>query len=202
MMYGGDGDVRPTVDADTDIAATFAETWNSVKVDKAIAADFWPCCRILADAQLLAAQETNLAAVSIGPFRLAVPKESSSVVDFVEVLFPSTVASVATGEVVQGAVAGVLTAACTVFVTLYRKGTIFSRSEDDRLRWDVLMTVRNENARTVRPSTQAVVEALARYPATRVHDAIDWLLGTGTSDQGPRSPLLTQHDDGGLLTTV
>lgn len=202
MMYGGDGNVRPTVDAGTDIASTFAETWNSVNADKAIAADFWPCCRVLADAQLLAAQETNLAAVSIGPFRLAVPTESSPVVDFVEVLFPSTVASTATGQVVQGAVAGVLTAACTVFVKLYRKGTVFGRSEDDRLRWDVLMTVRNDNARTVRPPRQAVVEALARYPDTRVHDAINWLLGTDTSDHRPRSPLLTQHDDGGLIATV
>ena len=197
-----DGDVRPPVDAGTDIAATFAETWNSVNADKAIAADFWPCCRVLAGAQLLAAQETKLTAVSIGPFRLAVPKEDSPVVDFVEVLFPSTVASAATGQVVQGAVAGVLTAACTVFVKLYRKGTVFGRGEDDRLRWDVLMTVRNDNARTIRPSRQAVVETLARYPDTRVHDAMDWLLGVDTSENGPRSPLLTQHDDGGLLTTV
>lgn len=202
MTSGGDGKSRPAVDAGADIAETFAKAWNSVNDDRALAVDFWPCCRVLADAQLLVAQETSLAAVSIGPFRLAMPKENQPVVDFVEVLFPSTIASAATGQVVQGAVAGVLTAACTVFVKLYRQGTVFGRSPDDRLRWEVLMTVRNDNSRAVHPSRKAVVAALTDHPDSRVQDAIDWLLGSGEHDRGSRSPLLTRHDDGGLLAMV
>lgn len=208
MVDGGGTDRAVVTDADTDIAKVFATAWNSINNDQALAADFWPCCRVLVDAALLAAQETNLTALSIGPFRLAVSGDNRPVIDFVEVLFPSVIASTATGQAVPGAVSGVLTAACTTFVKLYRQGTVFGRSEIDRLRWDVLMAVRSDNAHAVQPSTEMVIAAFADRPETRrsssaVHDAVNWLLGTTrTHRYGPREPLLVQLDNGGLLATV
>jgi hypothetical protein len=195
-------------DAGTDVAEVFATKWNSINEDRALAVDFWPCCRILADAELLDAQETSLTAVSIGPFRLAVPNDNRPLVDFVEVLFPSVIASAATGQAVPGAVSGVLSAACTTFVKLYRQGTVFGRSERDRLRWDVLMTVRDDSARTVQPSRETIVAVVADQTNTArsesaVRDAVDWLLGAArTHGDVPRSPLLVQQADGGLFATV
>lgn len=196
------------IDADEDIAAAFAVAWNSVDNDHAVAADFWPCCRVLADAGLLAAQETSLTAVSIGPFRLALPNANRPVLDFVEVLFPAVIASAATNHALPGAVSGVLSSACVTFVKLYREGTVFGRGETDRLRWDVLIAVRNDNAGAVRPSRQTIIAALADQSETArsgsaVRDAIDWLMGAvDMPGHGLRSPLLVRQADGGLLATV
>ncbi|MFC4858681.1 hypothetical protein [Actinophytocola glycyrrhizae] len=187
------------MDTGTDVAAMFATAWNAVNDDRATAVDFWPCCRVLADANLLVAQETNLTAVSIGPFRFAASGDNRPIIDFVEVLVPSLIASAATGQAVSGAVSGVLTAACATFVKLCRQGVCFGRSETDRLRWAVLMMVRNANIHDVRPSEEAVVREFAdRATGTAVPDAIGWLLGTARG----RPPLLIRQDDGGLLATV
>jgi hypothetical protein len=190
-----------------DVAEAFATAWNATGEDHALAVDFWPCCRVLADAGLLDAQETSLTVASIGPFHLAVSDDNRPVVDFVEVLFPAVIAGAAAGRGVAGAVSGVLTAACTTFVTLYRRGTVFGRSERDRLRWDVLTAVRHDNARTVFPSQETLVAAVAdRTDPARtdaaVLDAIEWLAGTRTSGAVPRSPLLVRQADGGLFATV
>lgn len=196
-----DADHVVEVGDEEDVAAVFATAWNARHTDQAQPADFWPCCRIMAEAGLLVPDETNLTAVSIGPFRLAVPKDNRPVVDFVEVLFPSVAASAAMGQPVTGAVSGVLTAACTTFVKLYRQGTVFGRSARDRLRWNVLMAVRDDNARAVDPSTEVVVATVRERSGTTpptdtaVRDAIDWLLGS-------QPPLLVRLDDGGLRTTV
>ncbi|HEX4702599.1 MAG TPA: hypothetical protein VH352_10770 [Pseudonocardiaceae bacterium] len=209
MTFDGNNETTP-ITGSTDIATTFAAAWNSINNDRAVSADFWPCCRVLADARLLAPQEARLSAIAIGPFRLAVPIENKPVLDFVEVLFPSVIAGAAAGHAAPSAVAGVLSAACLTFVKLYRRGTVFGRGETDRLRWDVLIMVRNHNAAAVRPSSLAVIAALADQPDTpmvrstsAVRDAIDWLLGiVDTPDHRSQSPLLVQQDDGGLLAAV
>jgi hypothetical protein len=191
-----------------DVATLFADHWNRIHGDHLVAAEFWPCCRVLAEADLLAPQETQLTALSIGPFRLAVSKDNQPVIDFIEVLFPAVVVSSVTGQGVTGAVSGVLTAACTVFVKLYRQGTVFGRGDDDRLRWEVLMAVRAANDQNVRPSQDAVVAVFTRRShepssESEVNDAIAWLLGTDDARRPrPPSPLLTRLDDGGLRTTV
>ena len=186
-------------DTDPDIAAIFATEWNSVSHDHATAADFWPCCRVLAEAGLLVAQETNLTAVSIGPFHYAASDDNRPVIDFVEVLVPSVIASVATGQALSGTVSGVLTAACTVFVKLCRQGVFFGRSETDRLRWDVLIMVRNANSQNYRPSEDAVAAQFVHHPSRdAVPDAIRWLHATTSG----RPPLLTRQIDGGLVALV
>lgn len=197
------------IDPDADVADIFAATWNSVNDGDAVAADFWPCCRVLAQAGLLVAQETNLSAVSIGPFHLALPQENHALVDFVEVLFPSVIAGVAYGHPLPGAVSGVLSGACATFVKLGRQGTVFGRAEPDRVRWAVLMTVSEANGRQARPTSQQVIDALAEdgsavWPSASVQQALDWLTGaeTGAIGRRPHAPLIVREADGGLVARI
>lgn len=196
------------VNVTDDVAEQFASYWNLLRDDDALPADFWPCCRILEDDGLVIAPEERLAAISVGPFKIAVQRPDNPVRDFIEILFPSVVASIPAGETVTGAVSGALSAACTCFVKLLQHGVVFGRSEPDQLRWNVLLFIRRMNAIGIWPTRDDVASAFSSGTASiafkptepDVRWAIAWL--TLDSMESPKAvssvALVSLRPDGGL----
>lgn len=142
----------------------------------------WPCCQILAESGFVVGQQEELSAVSLGPFKVATARNEAPVRDFVEALFPAAVAALPSSTPLASATTGILTAACLLFVKLLDRGVIFTRRQEDRLRWAVLMDIAVRNREDAHPTSHDVVsnEALLTRTgasAAEVRAAIDWLLG-------------------------
>lgn len=165
-----------------DVAQQIADSWARVRGIVAPPDDFWACCQVLADGGLLIGQQQDLAAISLGPFKLATSKFATPAREFVEVLIPGVIGSLPAGATAAGAAAGVLTAAATCLIKLLNEGVVFRSTPDDVLRWTVLVFIKNCNDNGVEP-TRAEVLAYFRSsgsPAGWVDEEIDtavtWLL--------------------------
>lgn len=198
-------------DAGPDVASQLAAAWNRARaVDgQAEPADVWPCCQILAAAGLLQGQERDLAAIELGPFRIAITGRANATRDFVEVLFPSAVAALPTGQPLMGAVSGALSAACLTFIKLLERTIVFGRSEADRQRWVVLMHIKICNSCGMLPTICDVIDLVTRASQwdirpNAVESSIAWLLGTGDREPpGPRAQLVRLNSaNGGLESLV
>jgi hypothetical protein len=191
-----------------DVAHQMATAWNRTHGERefADAVDYWPCCQILAAGGVIVGQEQNLAAVELGPFRIALTRRQHATRDFIEVLFPATVAAIPAGQPLLGAVSGALSAACLTFLKLLERSVVFSRSEVDVQRWIVLMYVKNRNAEGIYPTICEVVNAVARLTdwdirADAVESSVEWLISNQSDDDEASSgvPLLRLNaSDGGL----
>jgi hypothetical protein len=185
-----------------DVAATLADSWNENcgASHEATAVDMWPCCQILAESWLIIGQQEDLAAISIGPFKIATAKNENAVRDFLEALFPATVASLPATSVLSSAVNGVLTGTCLLFVKLLDRGVIFGRSLEDRQRWAILAYIANCNTDSIYPERGSLI----KNPALTINDsastgntneAIDWLFARGLI-------AFSQHSAGGLEARI
>jgi hypothetical protein len=193
-----------------DVASQLAAAWNRFRaVDgEAEPVDVWPCCQILAEAGVLRGQERDLAAIELGPFRIAVTSRANATRDFVEVLFPAAVAALPTGQPLLGAVSGALSAACLTFIKLLERTVVFGRSETDRQRWIVLMHIKNCNASGVSPTMCNVIDLAARSSQwdirpNAVESSIRWLLGNaGTASSAQRMQLVRLNSTNGGLESL
>jgi hypothetical protein len=193
-----------------DVALQLATAWNRDRSrdGRAEPVDIWPCCQILASAGLLQGQDRDLAAIELGPFRVAVTNQASATRDFIEVLFPAAVAALPTGQLLPGAVSGALSAACLTFIKLLERTIVFGRSEIDRQRWIVLMHIKNCNASGVFPTVCEVIDLATRAShwdvrANDVESSLSWLTGEGGAERArPRTPLVRRNRTGGGLESL
>lgn len=177
----------------SDVAYEMATAWNRICKNTELAdeLDVWPCCQILAAAGVVIGQEEALAAIEIGPFRIAVAPSEHATRDFIEVLFPAAVASLPTGQPLMGAVSGALSAACLTFLKLLERSITFGRSNVDVQRWTVLMHIKNCNTNGICPTTCDAIDAVAYLTEWDIRPnaaeaAIEWLLGP-SDEAGRRS---------------
>jgi hypothetical protein len=198
-------------DAVLDVASQLATAWNSARAadGQAGPVDVWPCCQILAAAGLLQGQERDLAAVELGPFRIAVTGRANATRDFIEVLFPAAVAALPTGQPLTGAISGALSAACLTFIKLLERTIVFGRSETDQQRWIVLIHIKNCNASGVFPTVCDVIDLVTRASQwdirpNAVESSIVWLTGAGDARPSGRRTQLVRLDssNGGLESLV
>lgn len=198
-------------DGIADVASQLAAAWNRARAADGQAApvDVWPCCQILAAAGLLHGQERDLAAIELGPFRIAVTGRANATRDFIEVLFPAAVAALPTGQPLMGAVTGSLSAACLTFIKLLERTIVFGRSEVDRQRWIVLMHIKNCNAYCMFPTICDVTDLVTRASQwdirpNAVESSIAWLVGNGDGERSGRREQLVRLNSatGGLESLV
>jgi hypothetical protein len=194
-----------------DVALQMAASWNQIQgnSDLAQAIDVWPCCQILAQAGVIVGQERDLAAMELGPFRIAVTSSASATRDFIEVLFPAVVASLPTGQPLMGAVSGMLSAACLTFVKLLERTIVFGRSTVDLERWTVLMYIKSCNETGVSPTICEVMHSVARRTQWEIRPkavemSIAWLTENGDNRGQKSRSQLVQLDmaTGGLESLV
>jgi hypothetical protein len=198
-------------DAVSDVASQLATVWNRARAadGQAQAVDVWPCCQILAAAGLLQGQERDLAAIEIGPFRIAVTGRANATRDFIEVLFPAAVSALPAGQPLMGALSGALSAACLTFIKLLERSIVFGRSEADRQRWIVLIHIKNCNAHGVFPTICDVIDLVTRASKwdirpSAVESSIAWLMGNGDKGMSGRRAQLVRLSsaNGGLESLV
>jgi hypothetical protein len=152
-----------------DLGAALAYQWNRIRGgETATAEDFTPILRELAEAGLVEGNEEALTTLQLGPFRIAATPYENATSDFVDVLIPSVIVGLADGTPLHGAVAGALAASTQCFISLLRRGVVFGRSPDDRLRWAILIDIK-ENRLTKD-------EAIRRQSNGRAEAALTWLL--------------------------
>ncbi|MFF0493450.1 hypothetical protein ACFYTQ_30900 [Nocardia sp. NPDC004068] len=187
-----------------DVARYLAEEWQEVTGSGVAAEDFWLCCQTLTERGLLIGQQRDLAAVAIGPFRIAISKYSAPVRDFVEALVPSMAASLPAGTAAATAVSGISAAAATCLVELLDRGVVFGRSAEDRLRWSILMYVKASGDAGRPPSRSDVLVHFRRLRvehdgSEEVEAALLWLLGEHAKSLlgSPQQALLSERE--GLL---
>jgi hypothetical protein len=175
--------VSSLLDDAADLASVFAAAWNRERGqhEQADPVDMWPCCQILVESGLVVGQDEDLAAISIGPFRLALTRPDHQIRDFIEVLFPSTIAALPAGEPLTAAISSLLSAACLTFVKLADRGVFFGRSHEDEQRWTVLMHIINCNSNGSYPIICDVVTDVStttrwQIRPREVETAIDWLI--------------------------
>lgn len=193
-----------------DLATGLAARCNGVgeASEPAAPEDFWPLLRQLSDAGLVVGSEEPLATVQLGPFRLAQTPYREATRDFLDILLPALVVGHAQGIPMRLAVAGVLTAGTHAFLELLRRGVAFGRSPEDRLRWEVLVHIKERGAAGRDPTVDEVVTSMTRdgpgtgRSAGEVRAAVDWLLGTGETGGTTRPALLATDGDGGLRSLV
>lgn len=172
-------------DTEGDVAAALAVSWNQDHgIDTATPVDMWPCCQVLAESGFVVGQQEDLAAISLGPFKIAAARNEAAVKDFVEALFPAAVASLPASTPLASAVTGGLTAVCLIFVKLIDRGVVFTRSTEDRLRWAVLVEIaahtHEDPPATLHGLTKnAVLTAPDGTSAANVREAVDWLFDRG-----------------------
>jgi hypothetical protein len=166
-----------------DIAEAMAQSWNAMYGVSSMAEpiDMWPCCNILAQSGVIVGQQEDLSAISMGPFKVAIPRNRGIVRDFVEVLFPATVAALPASQPLTAAVSGSLSAACLVFVKLLDRGVIFGRSPADTERWNILMFVTNCNSSNFYPTICEVINEVALITHWEIRPsaadvALKWLI--------------------------
>jgi hypothetical protein len=169
-----------------DVAADMAAAWDRIHRHghKTQPIDMWPCCHILAESGLILGQEEELGAISIGPFRVASAQNEHATRDFIEVLFPVTIAALPSAQPLVAAVSGVLSTACLAFVRLLDRGVIFGRSHSDQVRWAVLTYIAGCNANEACPTALEVTTSIASTTDLDVAsgtagDAIKWLIDRG-----------------------
>lgn len=179
---------------EADVAALMAAAWNQAHgAATAAPLDMWPCCQVLARSGLVTGQQEDLSAISLGPFKVAAARNEAPVRDFVEALFPAAVAALPSSTPLASATAGMLTAACLLFVKLLDRGVIFTRRQEDRLRWAVLMAIADSTSEDAHLTTHYLASNKALRAGTGasaadVHAAIDWLLGRGLVAHLPQNP--------------
>ncbi|MGW6500506.1 hypothetical protein [Nonomuraea angiospora] len=165
-----------------DLGAALADRWNDTRDGQpATAADFAPVLRILADAGLVRGDEEPLTTLQVGPFRIAATPYETAANDFVDVLLPSLIVGLADGLPAHAAVAGTLAGATRCFINVLRCGVVFGRSPADRLRWAVLMHIKQR-----RPNMAQL--ALA-FPEEQLAETVAWL---------ENASLIKQSSDGTL----
>ncbi|MGP3921249.1 hypothetical protein [Nonomuraea sp. 10N515B] len=165
-----------------DLGSVLADGWNDTHDGpSATAADFAPVLRILADAGLVRGNEEPLTTLQVGPFRIAATPYETATNDFIDVLLPSLIVGLADGIPVHGAVAGTLAGATRCFINVLRCGVIFGRSPADRLRWAVLMHIKQR-----RPNMAQMTLA---FPEEQIAETIAWLEGAS---------LIRKNSDGTL----
>ena len=170
----------------TDVAYEMASAWNRVHPGGSTAdpVDMWPYCQILAEPGLIVGQQEDLAAISIGPFRVAVARNENATRDFIEVLFPSALAALPTTQPLTAAVSGALSAVCLTFVKLLDRGVVFSRSPEDQKRWTVLIHILNCNGNGTFPTLCEVIGQVAEETKWNIRPAdaekaVTWLMDRG-----------------------
>ncbi|MEZ7129789.1 hypothetical protein ACBR40_31020 [Nonomuraea sp. AD125B] len=165
-----------------DLGSGLADRWNDLRDDPSAApADFAPVLRILADAGLVKGDEEALTTLQVGPFRVAATPYETATKDFVDVLLPSLIVGLGDGMPVHGAVAGTLAGATRCFINALRCGVVFGRSPVDRLRWAVLMHIKQR-----RPTVAETAAAFGEEPVT---EAVAWLEAASLIRRSPDGTL-------------
>ncbi|MFI9536819.1 hypothetical protein ACIG56_26660 [Nocardia fusca] len=182
-----------------DVAQQIADSWARVRGTVAPPEDFWACCQVLADGGLLIGQQQDLAAISLGPFKLATSKFGTPAREFVEVLIPGVIGSLPAGATGAGAATGALTAAATCLIKLLNEGVVFRSTPDDVLRWAVLVFIKSSNDDGVEPTRAEVLAyfrssgSSAGWADEEVETAVTWLLdGDFRAVLGSPSPLVRE----------
>ena len=187
---------------DDDIAEGLAAAWQAAGGGAVSAEVFVPFCELLCDAGLALGDESLLGARRLGPFRIANTPYRGAVEDFLKTLIPATMVGAAAGTPIGGALTGMLTGACRCFIELLRRGVVLRDTPDDRMRWEVLMYVRGQNARGVYPSLEDITVTLGGDSETdraAVVDALAWLCSAHPlPEKGASSPLVVARLGGGL----
>ncbi|GAA0981658.1 hypothetical protein GCM10009555_050150 [Acrocarpospora macrocephala] len=160
-----------------DIGAALADQWNRAHQETASTDEFWPLMRILSDAGLVTGDEQSLTTLQLGPFRIAATPYERATRDFLDVLLPSLVVGAADGVPLHGVIAGTLTAGTRCFVELLRRGVVFGRSPADRVRWAVLIHIKEH-----RPTADDLADA---HHGADIPAVLTWLTEAGLVVCGP-----------------
>lgn len=183
---------------DTRIAAA----WNRASATHLDVSAFWPVCRDLRAAGLCLANDEDLAAIEIGPFRLASPAVTADIDLVVDILVPAAATHAITGAGgPEALVIGTLTGIVKVFCRAVRS----TRMIRDPLAWQVLCYVKSANGQYLAPSLDDISVALLepRLPLgereSRLAAALRLL---EEPDPGAGEPLLRRSAEGGFISNA
>lgn len=177
-----------------------SSTWNGLfgQVEKSIPEHMWVACRVLSAAGFVKGNRESVAALEIGPFRIATVAEYE---DFLENLLKNVVPSIlrmfCSGLTLKNAVGGVLV---TLFSMVRTVANCSVRISDPK-EWTVLLHIKSENQKGHLPSEEEVLGVLTSnnlISAEDVKEAIERLSVVKSIAGGEDVYLIVPHLNGRL----